>query len=223
MKNIKMHTNFKRSYFAILAFLLLTVTGCDLAIQEQFDFEEGIGEIPIQAATALDYIQQDPRNLFTNLGEAIALLGMDDEYRAADRTHFLLMDDAWTEGNGIFNEILGNPEASVADIVTAEDRDLLRRILTYHMIEGEVIQVSLPEFDTQFSFRTMLPGANGEMVIHRQFSEWNMSINNNDNNKPTRQLAPGGSKKADIKFHNILFENSTSHLVDRAARWGDSW
>lgn len=207
-----MNTNLiKTAGASLLLFCLAIVTtGCDLAVQEPFEFNPEIAPQQTFNMTALEWIRSNPNEEFNYLDSAITITGLEAEYssNSGQRTYLLLKDRAFTDGGEILQQLGGSRTALMADL----DVDRLRTVLRYHIIDEYVSNGfdELAVLYTDYIFQTLVPGEAGRISINRD-DRFRLRINNSPD------LA-GTKKSALLGNHNYIFTNGVAHLSNDSFR-----
>jgi hypothetical protein len=210
--------------WSALIVMLCFVTSCDLPVQPKFEFESEIGElVTFEDQTVLEWMSS-PASVVTNnnanfdiMVEAIALTGMEEEYNDPSdrRTFFMLNNESFTANNRIFRAL----GVTALDSLDTDGIDRLRNILQYHIIDEYVDQgpEALPVLLTNYTFQSLIPGAEGEIIVHRD-ERFRMFINK----RPlVNQLAiglPSNARRTDVRNHNYVFSNGVGHQLRNYAR-----
>lgn len=223
---------YKTINFWYIGIVVLATYGCDLALQEEWEYvREPLGNVPtgMTAYEWLEKINQDSKYNdedglpeFSYLLEAISRTGMQEEYNNPDdeRTFFLLRNAAWKGGNQILQHVAGSPDYPLDSIET----DRLANILKYHILPDEAIDQgpSIPRSDFFFYYQTLIPGDTGIMEINRRLWDASLRINSDiarigSPNSPSNM--PSSAKGAVVELHNYQFTNGVGHQMTAYVRY----
>ncbi|WP_242204054.1 hypothetical protein [Aestuariivivens insulae] len=220
------------------------LTSCDLELQESFDFVPEVDLTdPFADMTAWEYIQT--RTTLNDEGKlsgeelnymiaAIKKAGFEEYYnQTADttRTYLLLNNNAFTGNGDIISMVTGS--ASVADgetpeqvmerVDTPEKLHILRKILSYHIVDEYVAQVpTLAETNVRYYFPTFLtiydssiPEEDGVISFYRR-ERWEMRVNYAPSILPSTATSGGWNEQ--VRNHNYVFNNGIGHYLNDAVR-----
>lgn len=194
----------------LLFCLVLLLSGCDLAVQEPFEFNPEIAPQQTFDMTALEWIRSNPNEEFNYLDSAITITGLEAEYstNSGQRTYLLLKDRAFTDGGEILQQLGGSRTAIMADL----DVDRLRTVLRYHIIDEYVSNGfdELAVLYTDYIFQSLVPGEAGRVSINRD-DRFRLSINRSPD-------LSGTKKGARLGQHNYIFTNGVAHLSNDSFR-----
>jgi hypothetical protein len=205
--------------------LLIFTAGCDLKLQEPFDFKpESVVPGTVKNLTVWEWLQSQTstpgtlldKDKFDYMIQAIRLTGMEAEYSSEnpDRTFLLMTNSAFTEvvsstsTGGIFLLLTGT---STGDLATFTPANLarLKNILRYHIVTSYVDQVpTLYAFGTDYSFQTLLDGPNGQIIFRRD-ERYFITINGPIPSTPAPPKRP-----ALVYRHNYIFKYGIAHLMN---------
>ena len=221
MVNLK---NRKMRYIALIG-LVFFLLGCDLELQQGFDFVPEVdAEDPYDDMTAWEFIQS--RNVLTDEGglngeelnymiAAIERAGMQEEYSGSnsERTYLLLNNNAFTGGGDVIQIVTGSSTVeegeTPADVMARADVDKLRRVLQYHIVTSYVDQVpTLFEYGVNYIFQTLIPGEDGVIVMRRD-ERYRIDINR----APAPLPSTATSQWERVRLHNYVFNNGIGHFI----------
>ena len=197
----------------LLLGVLVIFSGCDLAIQDTFEFKDELGPlVSFEDQTAWEWLQTQTTpttdtalngEKFDYLLQAVELAGLVDEYNQTatrDRTYLLLNNDAFVGDEGIINVVTGSTESNLANADVAT----LTALLRYHIVDAYVDQVpTLYEYGVDYKFQTLNPGADGEIYFRRD-PRYNIDINESP-------LLPSSRIAAGVRNYNYVFKNGIGH------------
>lgn len=224
--SIKGKTMKKFKYFKIigLAFLTFTFQGCDLELQEGFTFTPDVSiEDPFSDITAWQFLQQNRQlteegglngELYNYMVAAIEAAGMVDEYNASrtDRTYLFLNNNAFEDGGDVIELITGSADVAEGEtpeqVMARADLDVLRLILRYHIITSYVDQLTLSERNVNYTFQTLIPGENGQIIMRRD-ERYNVDINTDPAPLPSSATSEGER----IRNYNYVLSNGIGHTL----------
>lgn len=204
--------------------MLCFATSCDLPVQPKFEFVSEIGELPtFEDQTVLEWMRS-PASLGVNdnanfdiMVRAIEIAGMEEEYNDPSdrRTFFMLNNQAFTANNRIY----GLLRVTSLDSLDAGGIDRLRNILRYHIIDEYVDQgpEALPVLLTNYTFQSLLPGAEGQIIVHRD-ERFRMFINKEPLLNELAAGLPSVARRTDVRNHNYIFSNGVGHHLRDYAR-----
>lgn len=211
-------------------FLIFSLTACDIALQESFDFEPDVDLTdPFDMYTAWEWIQTQNIPLedgtldseqFDYFGAAIKRAGMEAEYNDidADRTYLLLNNSAFTGSGDIIQLVTGSatvPEGETPEeTMERADVEKLQTILKYHIVTTHIDQVpTLEVFDVWYLFQTLIPGDDGLIAFSRD-NRYRVTINKSPAPLPAAAL----SQWEKVRYHNYVFNNGIGHIIADAVR-----
>lgn len=216
-------------FSGIIAMLLL-LSGCDLPLQETFDFKpEALTENPFENMTAWEWIQSRSNSAtkapyvateFDYLEAAIIKADMVDEFNQVatkDRTYLLLNNNAFLGAGDVINIATGSATVpagqtaaeTMAKVDTPAELAKLKTVLRYHIVTTYILQVpTLFKQDTDYLFQTLIPGADG-LISFRRSPIWQIEINAPES--PLSALANAESEF--VLNHNYQFKNGIGHVV----------
>lgn len=193
--------------------LLLTLSGCDLERQRQFEFNPEISPQVTFDMTALDFVKMHPGDDFFYLDSAITLTGLEAEYSTNEskRTYLLLKDNAFNNRGQLIQQITGQTDVSL-DSFNVDQIDRLRTALQYHIIEAYVENGfdPLEVLFQDYFFQSLVPGPDGVVSISRD-ERFRLQINGSDDLQGTKR---GGR----LGEHNYIFTNGVAHLTGNSFR-----
>lgn len=221
-------------YIGILT-LLLSITACDLGLQDQFEFKPEVDiNDPLANMTAWEWIQTktkltdagkiDPEQ-FNYLIEAIKKADMVEEYNqiaTTHRTYLLLNNRAFTGGGNVISIVTGSasvpagetPEQTMAKVNTPQKLAKLKTLLSYHIVTTYISQVpTLETYDVWYLFQTLIPGDDGLIAFSRDV-RWAITINRAPAPLPALALAEWES----VYNHNYVFKNGIGHIIQDPVR-----
>ncbi len=193
-------------YISLLSMVML-FTGCDLELQENYDFDESATihlEYEPFDVTIWEFMNQESAD-FSLMIEAVQLAGMESTFSGGqdDKTILLLRNEA-------MEDFLDNQGVtSVAEI----DPQVLQNFLNYHIITRRFTNDELNSQE-YVTMQTLNEGPDGRIVIWR----WRryMEIQINRNGSPER---PGTAKGTSVYLHNYEFTNGVGHQLRTFVRW----
>ncbi|WP_164975194.1 fasciclin domain-containing protein [Lutibacter sp. HS1-25] len=205
--------------------LILSLTACDLGLQESFDFDPEVDlSDPLDKFTAWEWIQTKDQlttdgkfdgEQFNYFIAAIKAAGMEAEYSGANknRTYLLLNNNAFTGTGDIIHIVTGKssvPAGETPDQTMARaDIEKLRTILKYHIVTTYIAQVpTLEERDVDYLFQTMIPGEDG-LIAFRRDVLYRVTIN-----REPAPLPDVATKEWEaVRSHNYVFNNGVGHVI----------
>lgn len=210
MKNIIQ----KISFFSKPLCIAVLFIGCDLEIQEEFEFDPALPElVTFEDQTAFEWINTNSADKFNYMIEAIELTGLQDLYNSSDngRTFLLFEDRAFTDNNQLLNLVTGSNDGNLAD----GDIDLLRDILMYHVIDEYVDQGpdQLPKLNTHVTFQTLYENADPLATIVTVSRDERFRLNVNYD-----PVLPSSRRRTIPTSHNYVFGNGIGHICNRYIR-----
>jgi Fasciclin domain len=197
---------------------LFFFTGCDLAVQEPYDFKEEVPTLPdFKNQTVWDWLQtqKSPEgavtkatNKFDFLIEAIEYAGLQDLYRTgSNQTFVLLNNSAFNRASEIYPVLTG----ALTGPITKADKVRLSNLLKYHIVKSYIDQAqALPVWGRSYEFESLLDGPNGKIHFMRN-ERYGISINSSTDLPTTR-------KSVVIVGHNYIFSNGIAHISANYAR-----
>tara|TARA_R110002033_G_scaffold15675_10_gene44055 strand:+ start:905 stop:1633 length:729 start_codon:yes stop_codon:yes gene_type:complete len=238
---MKKYIKFKMILAICVGFML---TSCDLELQDTFDFVPEVDLTdPFANMTAWEYIQtrtalNDEGNLsgeeLNYMIAAIKKAGFEEYYnQTADttRTYLLLNNNAFTGGGDVINMVTGSatvadgetPEQVMERVDTPEKLHVLRKILSYHIVDEYVAQVpTLPVTNTTVYFQTLLntydpsiPEEDGVIGMYRR-ERWEIRINYRPSILPN--TGTDNSWREQVRNHNYVFNNGIGHYLNDPVR-----
>lgn len=215
--------------FIGIFFLILLISGCDLPLQEEFNFEPEVDTPnPYENLTAWEWLElsttpelQDNGRYdaleFNYFMAAIEKAGMKDEFTQTstkERTYIALQNRAFYNNSGALREITGSsrlPAGQSADdymeenIDTPQKLEKLKRFIQYHIVTSYVLQTDLTARDTDYLFETLLPGEDGIIALRRDVI---LQIRSNHPEAPVSETAKTGFGF----YHNFQLSNGIAHV-----------
>lgn len=183
--------------FGILAMAFNSCTLFNLELQEDYEFKGRVPDPNINM-TAMEYIESRKQEKFATLYQAITLLNMEDEYRAANRTYIMMSDLC-------FSSFLRAQSPRVSNVLDL-NRDYLRNVLRGQIIKGEYPSTSLTttpvEVET-LSPTTLLYLSLRDAGIY-EAEKYQVRINN----------VPASTKPTTVTTSNIKATNGYIHVID---------
>lgn len=221
---MQIHFALLRGWSALIV-MLCFATSCDLPVQPDFEFESEIGQLAtFEDQTVLEWmsspasVNSNPNSNFDIMVRAIELTGLEAEYNdPSDRRTFLMLNnEAFTGNNRIFDVL----DISSLDSLEADGFDRLRNILQYHIISEFVDQgpEALPVLLTNYSFQSLVPGEEGEIIVHRD-ERFRMFINKQPLVNEIATGLPSMARRTDVRNHNYVFSNGVGHQLRDYARY----
>jgi len=216
----------KFKYFRIifLGIAVFSFHGCDLDLQEGFTFKPDVDLTdPFDDITAWQFLQQNTQlneegeldgELYNYMVAAIEAAGLVEEYNGtnSNRTYLFLNNNAFTGGGDVIDLITGEEEVgegeTPADVMARADLDVLRTILRYHVITEYVEQLTLAERNVNYTFQTLIPGENGEIVLRRD-ERYRVDINRD----PAPLPSSATSQNERIRNYNYVLSNGIGHTI----------
>lgn len=218
-------TNLK---FAGIIACIFLLSGCDLPLQEEFDFKpEAELEAPFKDITAWEFIQSRTPGFMDNgryeplefnyMEAAIRKADMVEEYNqvaTTDRTYLILDNRGFTGRGNVIDIVTGSSAAppnetadeTFARVDTPEKLEKLRTLLRYHILASYVLQDTMFEKDTDYLFQTLIPGDDG-LIAFRRDVIYRIIINHPD--APLPSTATSETAWA----HNYQFINGVGHIL----------
>lgn len=230
----------KKQFNYLMVIITLGVTfGCDLPLQESFDFDPELTIIdPWENGTAWDFLtssnalatREDGGLLgdsFNYMVVAIEKAGFVDLYNQTDndqRTYLMLNNNSFTGGGDILQIVTGSsstggltPFEKLEQVDTPEELETLRTVLRYHIVDAYVDQVpTLAERNTQYIFQTLIPGEAGLIAFLRD-DRYRTDIND-DRVAPLPFPSTATSQRERIRNHNYIFNNGIGHSINDPVR-----
>lgn len=194
----------KKSIYISFTLLLtvLTLSGCDLELQKNYDYETSISD-PHVNMTAWEFLQEHPEQ-FSEFTEAITFAGLEDYYKQTEQlyTYLALNNDAMTK----YRETVFPGKTSIKEC----DQKIVRDMILYHIIDGEYS--SYGQLPTEPIFvLTMLKGEEGLMTMCVQKHPFQQVVGKiviNDTN------SNGNSPLRRSKTSNIMPTNGVIHIFE---------
>lgn len=231
--------NIKSLKFVRVIAMLFLLSGCDLPLQESFDFKPEVDiNNPFENITAWEWIQsrsnsatKAPYNAkeFDYFEAAIIKADMVEEYNQVatkDRTYLLLNNAAFTGPGNVISIITGSATvpAGQTAVQTMDRVDTpvklakLKTLLRYHIVTTYILQVpTLYSVNVDYLFQTLIPGDDGLIAFMRTTSasvQWNITVNS-----PTAPLpATATAEFENVINHNYQFKNGVGHVIQDPVR-----
>lgn len=228
MKNIKNIT-----IFGLLG-LMLTISSCDMPVQERFVFEPDVDLTdPFDQLTAWEFFNLPRVNELDEDGEligdnynylvaAIEAAGMVSEYNSPNsgRTYLMLNNNAFIDRGDVIQLVTGSADVAEgetpAQVMARADVDVLRLILQYHIITTYITQNDpLVEFNVNYEFQTLIPGEAGKMILRRD-DRLRIDVNRSPADLPN--TATGGGNNERLRNYNYVFNNGIGHSINDPVR-----
>ncbi len=215
--------------------MLFLLSGCDLPLQEEFDFKPEVDiNNPFENITAWEWIQtrsskspQAPYSPveFDYFKAAIIKADMIEEYNQVatkDRTFLLLNNNAFLGAGDVINIITGSAAAIPAGETAEQTMDKvdtpaelakLKAVLRYHIVTTYILQVpTLFTVNVDYIFQTLIPDVDGEIAFRRTVSAsvlWAITVNS-----PTAPLPATAIAEPEVVInHNYQFKNGVGHVI----------
>ena len=161
--------------------------------------------------------------------EMIKTAGLISEFQVPgnDKTFLLLNNEAFLKNRSLIAELTEFNKNDLVDPLTRSrnddivllgsdqiigifnqvDRQTLRDIILYHIVDERVEQVaSLPEFRVDYNFQTKLSGVDGEITIQRD-ERYRLGINKANS-------LPDTSFDTNVVRHNYNFKNGIGYIIN---------
>lgn len=225
--------------YTVICFFALLIAGCELGLQENFEFDPGeIATDPFVDMTAWEFIQTRDIKTVNAAGDsvlnveelnymiaAIKRAGFEDLYNGSnrDRTYIILTNGAFTGANGIIRIITGaaavQPGETPDEVMARANVDIIRNILRYHIVDAYIDQVPTLFLAGQwYIYQTLIEGDDGRIGFLRD-ERHNISINaQNPNANPLFPPAPlpstATSRFIGVRNHNYVFKNGIGHMIN---------
>ena len=198
----------KLKFLPVLSMVIL-LAGCDLELQEGYDFVPEVDAIdPFENITAWEWVQtrtapledgtQDPEQMNYMIA-AIKRAGMENEYNNTsikNRTYLMLNNNAFTGAGDVIQLVTGS--ATVFQLM-----------LKYHIVDEYVAQIpTLFQYNVDYLFQTLIPGEDG-LIAMRRNERYFISINNSNAPLPTSAT----SQSENVRAHNYVFSNGIGHII----------
>ena len=223
--------NIKVLKFSAIIVLILSVSSCDVGLQEQFDFQpEAVDKVPFENITAWEFIQSRTPPLMANgrydalefnyFEAAIRKADMVNEYNqvaTTDRTYLMLDNRAFTGNGNVIQIVTGSssvPGGQTADetmdrVDTPAKLEKLRTLLRYHIVASYVLQVpTLFQSETDYLFQTLIPDDDG-LIAFRRDVIYRITVNAPGAPLPTTAT----SWWEQVWAHNYQFNNGIGHVL----------
>lgn len=212
-----MKKSIKQNWYIFLLICTASIfTGCDLEVQEKFEFDpETEPQFTFGATTPWEWIKTNPGGEYNYLRAAIIHAGLEEEFSNTTdkRTYFFVKDEGWSSerANTILNKEFGSQNILIEDT----DPVKLRSILRYYILSTYVDQGpdNLFTLDAHYEFKTLSPDPiNNKMTLRR---DWNYVIGlNYSPDLPAETIATSS------QLHNYIFSNgnSVAHIIVTCTR-----
>lgn len=186
----------------ILLFTLVTMTGCDLSLQKDYDYNGSVSDPHIKM-TAWQYFQTRP-DIFSTFIEAAKYAGMEDAYSQTDSTcTYLALTNTALKGY-MTDRFPG------AKSITECDKDAVTNLLKYHIVDGDYSAYGNLQVEPMFVL-TKLKGEEGLMTMLVRKNPWQADagkivVNDTGSN--------GNSPMKSAVTSNIMPTNGVIHVFD---------
>lgn len=196
-----MKTITSKILFFCLALLLLT--GCNLDLQRNADYESSV-EDPHINMTAWEFLQSR-QDLFSELTQAIEHTGLKDYYTQTDNRYtFLALNNVAMQS---YRESVFPGKASITDC----DKETVKNMLLYHIVDGEYSSYGQLKVEAMFVL-TLLPGEKGLMTMNVWKNPWQAAVGKIIVNETGSN---GKSPQRTAKTSNIMPTNGVIHIFDK--------
>ncbi|MGY6647998.1 hypothetical protein [Wenyingzhuangia sp. IMCC45574] len=201
----------------LLLLAALTFVGCDLELQETWEFDSEVAPQVTFGETSLwEWLETNPGGEYNFMIEAIQRTGLVDLYndKTVNYTFFIMKDGAFTNnGNGVFSRQFGFRNTASLDPVDVFDDarvdvDIMREILKHLILDQYVDQGpdNLKTLDVHYVFNTLTDDPNNKtMTISRDW-QYRMVLNTS----PDLITGGNGRINAVTSLHNYIFSNGNS-------------
>ena len=149
-------------FAALIVFVLLN-TGCDMPLQQNYDYESSVLD-PHISATAWDFLQTKS-DLFSIFTEAVEYAGLDNYYKQTERKYTFLVLNNTAMKLYMMDRFPGT------NSITECDRDQVRDMLLYHIVDGEYSGYGQLPVEPMFVL-TLLKGDQGLMTMLVRKNPW---------------------------------------------------
>ena len=187
----------------MILFATFTMASCDLDLQKNYDYKGSVLDPHIDM-TAMEFFESRP-DLFSELVEAINYTGMNEYYtQTKEMCTYLALD------NTAMQEFRENEFPGIQKI-TECNRDIVKNMLLYHIIEGEYSSYGELQVEAKFVL-TKLEGEKGLMTMSVWKNPWQAAVGKIIIN------ATGSNGKApqrQARTSNIMPRNGVIHIFER--------
>ena len=215
--------------------MLFLLSGCDLPLQEEFDFKPEVDIVnPFEKITAWEWIQTRSSKTtqapyigteFDYFKAAIIKADMVEEYNQVatkERTYLLLNNNAFLGAGDVINIITGSAaaipagetaEQTMAKVDTPAKLAKLKAVLRYHIATTYILQIpTLFTVNVDYIFQTLIPGNDGLIAFRRTNSAsvlWAITVNST-----TAPLPATATAESEVVInHNYQFINGVGHVI----------
>ncbi|WP_294617791.1 fasciclin domain-containing protein [uncultured Bacteroides sp.] len=187
----------------LFCWTIIALSGCDLELQKDYDYKPSVDDPHINM-TAWEYLQEN-KGQFSELIAAIEYVGMQEYYTQTQSLYTYLAL------NNVAMQSLLKEKFSGATAITECDKEKLKDILLYHIVDGEYSSYGQLPVEPMFVL-TMLKGEQGLMTIcvwknPYQSSMGKILINETGSN--------GNSPRRKSKASNIMPTNGVIHVFEQ--------
>lgn len=206
---MKKHTLIRSFTFGIV--VILTGIFCSGCLQKDFDYE-GRAIDPNINMTTWEFLQSRP-DLFSLMSEAITFAGMEEFYKSEQKKYtYLLINNV---GMNIFLSKYGTTSAVTLDV------NQVRKLLKYHIIEGEYHGYDKKLPVEPIFVKTLLEGEDGLLTIKISKSQISQATNQdqiiNGNINVNDTGSNGSSPEILSVTSNVLTTNGAAHVFRKYA------
>ncbi|SDF19060.1 Fasciclin domain-containing protein [Pricia antarctica] len=190
-----------------LSLVLILLTGCDLDLQKEYDFDEDARiyePSPAFETTIWEFMNQQQSD-FGLMVDAIQIAGLENLYTDGgdDKTILMLRNEA-------MQEFLDDQAAVSLEDIPIET---LQKFLRYHIITERFTQNDLnSQEDVQL--QTLIEGNNGRINVWKWRRYMELQIN-----RAGSPDLPSSAKGASVYLHNYEFTNGVGHQMQKFVRW----
>ena len=159
----------KKNIFKVVLLCSLTMafSSCELELQKDYDYEASVAD-PHVYMSAWDYMNTR-KDVFSEFIEAIEYAEMKEYYQQTDKKYtFLALNNTAME-NYRMNEFPGTSS------ITECDKDKVKDLLAYHIVEGEYSSYGQFQIEPMFVL-TMLKGEKGLMTMLVYKEPWQQVV-----------------------------------------------
>lgn len=191
---------------SLVGIFLMLLSSCDLDLQTDYDYKSSVDD-PHISMTAWEYVsaQED----FSMLKEALEYTEVDQYYKqTAHKYTFLLL-------NNKAMEKYMNEKFSEAETIQDCDREALKNMLLYHIIDGEYSSYGQLDVSPRFVI-TLCEGESGLLTICVVKNPWQSAVGKirvnqtgSNSNSPQRQSITS----------NIMPVNGVMHIFDNYCQY----
>lgn len=187
---------------AILILALVTMTGCDLSLQKDYDYNGSVLD-PHVKMTAWEYLQSRT-DIFSTLIEAIEYTGLKDYYTQTGNTYTYLALNNTALKSYMADRYPG------AKLISECDKDAVKKLLLYHIVDGDYSAYGNLQVEPMFVL-TMLKGEEGLMTMLVRKNPWQADagkvvVNDTGSN--------GNSPMKSAVTSNIMPTNGVIHVFE---------